>query len=124
MDPNACFRQFLQALDDNDLDLAIEYRVSLREWLDKGGFAPDWTKEEKDRFYGPTLNPEYNKLLIRLHEHGCIGGPGCEECGCDLTGQNVVDTNPNNKDGMWVCEVCAKDELTYIAMGGDSAIDN
>ena len=50
---------------------------------------------------GPTLNPEYNALLVRWAASGHVSEPECEDCGCDLTGQQVFD------DGcMWVCEKC------------------
>jgi SET domain-containing protein len=57
---------------------------------------------------GPTNNVSYNNLLRRW------GGtePECEECGDDLTGQDVHETRYN-----WVCCGCA-DEASVC--GGQS----
>ena len=40
MDPNACFSDLLDALGENDLELAQEFGTYLEEWLTKGGFYP------------------------------------------------------------------------------------
>jgi hypothetical protein len=50
---------------------------------------------------GPTLNPEYNALLVKWAEGGYSSKPECEACGKDLTGKEVHDTGL-----MWVCPVC------------------
>jgi hypothetical protein len=60
---------------------------------------------------GPTLNPEYNNLLKRWSCSGVEHLPECEDCGNDMTGQNVTDA-----PGMWVCETCAKKEREFIPM--------
>jgi hypothetical protein len=44
----------------------------------------------------PTLNAEYNRLLKKW---------AYEECGADLTGEDVYET-----DYAWVCYDCCEDE--------------
>lgn len=61
---------------------------------------------------GPTKNPEYNALLIQWAAAGYGSEPECEDCGKDLTGEDVID------DGcMWVCTDCSEadedDELVF-----------
>jgi hypothetical protein len=50
---------------------------------------------------GPTLNPEYNHLLVKWAESGHDATPECEECGENLTGKQVHDTSTN-----WLCTSC------------------
>lgn len=51
---------------------------------------------------GPTLNPEYNLLLVKWSiVSGEICKPECEECGCDLTGKEVHETLCT-----WLCSSC------------------
>jgi hypothetical protein len=38
MDPDACLRELLDALNDDDRDTAIERCHNLAEWLASGGF--------------------------------------------------------------------------------------
>jgi ribosome-binding protein aMBF1 (putative translation factor) len=57
---------------------------------------------------GPTLNNEYNALLIAWAEQGASSKPECEECGCDLTGKPVIETAI-----LWVCEDCADGDDDY-----------
>lgn len=53
---------------------------------------------------GPTLNPDFNELHARCVAAGVAPErPECEDCGCDLTGRDVVDDY-----GMWVCVPCSK----------------
>lgn len=53
----------------------------------------------------PTLNATYNDLLVRwAQETGIQYLPACEDCECDLTGCEVIETN-----GGWFCEECAED---------------
>ena len=40
MDPDACLRRLSEALEDGDLEEAKHAAQDLRDWLDKGGFAP------------------------------------------------------------------------------------
>lgn len=43
MDPNATLRRIDALLrDGGDDDEVRELRASLREWIGRGGFAPDW----------------------------------------------------------------------------------
>ena len=42
MDPNACLQLIEEALKDGKNP--YQNRVDLLEWLDKGGFEPDWIK--------------------------------------------------------------------------------
>jgi len=42
MDPQATWNDIHQALHDKDYDLARELLESLIEWLEKGGFLPDF----------------------------------------------------------------------------------
>lgn len=50
---------------------------------------------------GPTLNPEYNALLVIWAEEGYPSKPECEQCEKDLTGKEVHDTGLG-----WVCTEC------------------
>ena len=47
MDPDICYHEYLEAMNDLDLVTAKEERSHLMEWLNKGGFEPNWTPEEK-----------------------------------------------------------------------------
>jgi hypothetical protein len=49
----------------------------------------------------PTLNPEYNLVLVKWGEQGYSSNPQCENCLKDLTGQHVIDAGT-----VWVCEGC------------------
>ncbi len=54
---------------------------------------------------GPTRNREYNYLLtVAWPKEGYVVGPECEECGCDLTDQDVYESVVQ-----WVCGACAHD---------------
>ena len=52
---------------------------------------------------GPTRNAEYNAVLASWKEQGAPSDPQCEECGCDLTGKEVVEITIG-----WYCETCAE----------------
>lgn len=61
----------------------------------------------------PTLNPEYNKYYQALLKPGWIATiPGCENCGKDLTNQNIIDTGL-----IWCCEECAKNKSNWAEAG-------
>lgn len=45
MDPKACLERVAAALRDGDKAEAREARADLKEWLRRGGFAPDWSSE-------------------------------------------------------------------------------
>jgi hypothetical protein len=51
---------------------------------------------------GPTLNPEYNDVLAKWTAMGEDSRPECEDCGCDLTGREVIEEDKV----MWVCADC------------------
>ena len=42
MDPNECFRVILDLLYDGRIEEARERITDLKEWMDKGGFEPNW----------------------------------------------------------------------------------
>jgi hypothetical protein len=44
MDPNACLSDLLEAIADDDEDLAREMASNLLSWLAGGGFAPGGDK--------------------------------------------------------------------------------
>lgn len=44
MDPNATLATLVAVLESGDYARANELRRDLAEWLDKGGFQPDWNK--------------------------------------------------------------------------------
>lgn len=50
---------------------------------------------------GPTLNQNYNNVLAVWAAGGFDSKPECEDCGCDLTGQKVIDAG-----SMWLCVKC------------------
>lgn len=50
----------------------------------------------------PTSNPSYNAVLLEWHLAGYDASPECEECGCDLTDRDVVETKTS-----WLCMDCA-----------------
>lgn len=62
----------------------------------------------------PTLNPEYNKYFHRISSvpNTIVSVPGCEDCGKDLTGKNIIDTGL-----IWCCEECAKDKGNWAETG-------
>jgi len=51
MDPNACYKRWWRALLEEDRDEAIDAWHDLKEWLDRGGFAPNWGEHGKKQFY-------------------------------------------------------------------------
>lgn len=58
---------------------------------------------------GPTLNTEYNGLLVYWNRQGYGGEPKCEDCEADLTGCEVVETRWS-----WLCVSCAEDDTTGV----------
>lgn len=53
----------------------------------------------------PTLNPYYNHLLVSWEKDtGKPQLPTCEECNCDMTGQQVHESHAGAAG--WVCEDC------------------
>ena len=50
MDPNACFESFLDAISEHDIDEAKYTKEDLISWLNRGGFEPNWSPEQKKHF--------------------------------------------------------------------------
>lgn len=50
MDPTACLRRFLDALNDGDDDEARQAYEDLTSWLAGGGFPPNWTDEQRQAY--------------------------------------------------------------------------
>ena len=68
---------------------------------------------------GPTLNVEYNGLLVAWKAQGCKGDPSCEDCGVDLTGKQVYETR-----GSWLGACCATpEEIDFAENGPDDSDD-
>ncbi len=44
MDPNACLKEALDAMTDGDLDGAASALENLHDWIERGGFPPDYGK--------------------------------------------------------------------------------
>lgn len=57
-----------------------------------------------------TLNPTYDELLSLWAAQGCPGTAECEECGGDLSGQDVHDVGWG-----WVCDHCARHQEPWDA---------
>jgi hypothetical protein len=57
----------------------------------------------------PTKNATYNDLLTRWAAAGHACTPECEDCGRDLTGQDVIETAYN-----WICADCAQQEPSHV----------
>lgn len=51
MDPNQAHTEFRLALLEADLEQARESHSALRDWLARGGFAPEWTRTEREFFF-------------------------------------------------------------------------
>ena len=49
MDPNATFRELLDAVLDRDAETMLEKSIALRDWLSKGGFAPNLAEPKNRR---------------------------------------------------------------------------
>ena len=63
MDPNACFAQMSEAIEQADhfLKMARERAVALREWLANGGFYPQTDSPEAVRI-------AISQVLMRTEE--------------------------------------------------------
>ncbi len=62
---------------------------------------------------GPTLNASYNYCLVSWAADGSPALPECEDCGKDLTGEEVICTGYG-----WVCTCCAKtNDECFIDVG-------
>jgi hypothetical protein len=61
MDPNACIDRIINAIEDADIEEAIDAIDDLTRWLNRGGFAPT----NADRLAGLTVAGD---LRGRLHD--------------------------------------------------------
>lgn len=52
MDPDATISQLADALREDRLEDAEELREALAEWLERGGFQPDWTTPDASYVMG------------------------------------------------------------------------
>lgn len=50
MDPNACYKRWLDAVASGDHDEARDAWRDLARWLRSGGFAPTWTAKQEHAF--------------------------------------------------------------------------
>lgn len=57
MDPQETLSLIAAALADGMPDEADEYAAVLRDWLNRGGFAPDWTAEPYATRWFRTFHP-------------------------------------------------------------------
>lgn len=77
---------------------------------------------------GPTLNQEYNNLLISWAREGCCSKPECEECECDLTGKEVFEPKSYwDTVAGWICSDCNqkfRDEFDDTDSCPDEYYDN
>jgi hypothetical protein len=62
-----------------------------------------------------TNNPEYNELLCRWRAQGCESSAECEDCGRDLTDQDVYETPLG-----WVCASCLARDDGELYMSDES----
>jgi hypothetical protein len=47
MDPTACYRETIEAIEADDMETADERAHDLNDWLRKGGFWPEgYTRDE------------------------------------------------------------------------------
>ena len=77
----------------------------------------------------PTLNQSYNRVLESWKKQGCDSKPECEDCGCDLTGKDVVESHYG-----WLCTSCAEaqgidpndcgDDLEFVQVEDDDYEDD
>jgi len=51
MDPNETLRLWHRALEAGERDEALDHATDLANWMNNGGFEPDWTEELKARFW-------------------------------------------------------------------------
>jgi hypothetical protein len=57
MDPDACYRRFLDAQASGDLlDAQLACR-DLCQWIDRGGFMPAWSADERKAFFAYSCEP-------------------------------------------------------------------
>jgi hypothetical protein len=61
LDPNACLKRFLDALEDADASEAYEAHLDLSVWLDRGGFEPA-DREGLAKFRAWVRLPKYTSV--------------------------------------------------------------
>jgi len=61
MDPTGCFLDMFAAMHDDDRETAREYALSLRDWLNQGGFYPHgFTEAEVIAYLASVLRKTAN----------------------------------------------------------------
>lgn len=56
MDPTQCYLEMFEAMNQSDFDTARERAISLRDWLESGGFyPPNYTEVEVDSYLASVL---------------------------------------------------------------------
>lgn len=80
MDPEVAYQAFCIALHKGELSEANQAHRDLTQWLDNGGFEPDWSKEGRREFmrYEPY---EVDPGAVYV----CDGELVCGHCAVDVT---------------------------------------
>lgn len=63
MDPNTTWEIYQYSVSEGDLDTAREVAIDLRDWIENGGFEPNWSKNQKERFLRDS-DRFYKKLRL------------------------------------------------------------
>lgn len=124
MDPNECYARFCAALHKGELSEANEAHADLTEWLDNGGFDPDWSKDGRREFmrYEPyEVDPDAVYVcdgeLVCGHcakdvteDQLAIGGDGDSPAHCGYCHRPLFDTFGLTSDGAeYVLETVRRD---------------
>lgn len=57
MDPTACYLAMFEAMNQGDLESARDHALSLRDWLESGGFyPPNYSQVEVESYLASVLN--------------------------------------------------------------------
>lgn len=58
MDPNATLGRYWTAVEDGDLGEAVDAKLDLITWIERGGFEPDWAASghSYEEFLASTLS--------------------------------------------------------------------
>lgn len=51
MDPTTAYYRWAEAVAEGDRHEANEHYIALRAWLERGGFEPSWTPEDRADFF-------------------------------------------------------------------------
>lgn len=54
MDPDACFQRYLDTESSDERQDACR---DLCQWIDRGGFEPQWSSEERRAFFAYSVEP-------------------------------------------------------------------